>query len=449
MRPAPLAALAAVLLAPAVHAQDGNLDSTFGAGGQVVYSVGMSPSTVRGVAVTEAGIFLTGELEYYAGNFDFLVHRLGPTGTYLANSGPLAFDLVASGSDFPYSLAAAPGGKLVVAGTAVDPSGAHEIGVARLDQATLGLDPGFNGSGKVVLAFGGLDFNNPRLAVLGDGSVLVGVTFGSTISTDTDFGVFKLLPDGSPDLAFGAFGFASVAFDLGGGHADVLGGLAVQPDGKIVLAGSAEWTAPDLDFALARLDATGNPDTAFGPYGTGKTFVPFDLDAAATDQALAVALAADGRIAAVGTASNGVVVGAVAMLTPAGELDSAFDGDGRQFVQWLGGGTAVNRPQAAAFESDGSLFVGGDAYWNYGGDGLLGIARLLPSGAFDPTFFGGGFYSWNLDPGWETVEAAALDGGRPVLVGTRNGAWATVRLTNALIFRDGFESGSTHAWSAF
>ena len=77
------------------------------------------------------------------------------------------------------------------------------------------------------------------------------------------------------------------------------------------------------------------------------------------------------------------------------------------------------------------------------------MARLLANGALDPTFCCGGFYLFDLDPGWETVEAATLDGGRPVLAGTRNGTWATIRLTNALIFRDGFESGSTHAWSAF
>ena len=153
------------------------------------------------MVVTEAGIYLAGEIEASAGNLDFVVGRLAPDGTLLGGSGAIGFDLVANGSDIPYALAAAPGGKLVVAGTVVTPSATHEIGVARLDQATLGLDPTFNGTGKVVLGFGGLDFNDPRLAVLADGSILVGVTFGSLISTDTDLGVFKLLPDGSPDPA--------------------------------------------------------------------------------------------------------------------------------------------------------------------------------------------------------------------------------------------------------
>ena len=81
-----------------------------------------------------------------------------------------------------------------------------------------------------------------------------------------------------------------------------------------------------------------------------------------------------------------------------------------------------------------------------GSQGNLGVTRLAPDGSYDCTFYGC-FHMYGLDAGWEYSHATALDGGRPLLVGTRAGNWAVVRLTNALVFRDGFGNGSTSAWS--
>ena len=438
-------ALMMLAAAPALAA-DGELDPAFGANGQVVFGVGLGPAHARDAVPVENGMVVVGDYESGPGNFDFFAVRLDAGGGVAASSPGIPFDLVAGGDDLAVAVARAPGGKVVIAGTVEAAPGVSGLGVVRLDAATLALDGTFGTGGVKLLGLPNRTHYTPDVAVLADGSILVGFTFGDPNLTNHDFGVFKLLPDGMRDSSFGSSGFASVAFDLGGGQADTFRALAVQPDGRIVLAGMAQWGPTDLDFAVARLLADGSPDTTFGPFGTGKNFVAFDLDGNATDFAAAVSIALDGRIALAGYASAAPVpLGAVAMLYPTGNLDVSFDGDGRRIVQWIGG-AGVNELTGAAFESDGSLFLSGNAVAQWGSQGNLGVARVLPSGAYDCSFYGC-FHMYDLDPGWETSHAAALDGGRPLLVGTREGDWAIVRLTNALILRDGFESADLRAWA--
>jgi len=446
-----VAALVAGLPAPA-GAVDGDLDSTFGTNGVTLQQIGLDTSVANDVAVLGDRIYATGITIGFS-DADFWVGRFSAGGTYLGGTG-VVFDQVQNGIDIGWSLAAAPGDKIVVAGTVAVSGPTSYIGVARLT-SNLDLDSSFNGTGKVVLGFGGLEFTTPQVAVAGDGSVFVGVTFGSGSGTDRDFGLFKLDSSGAPDGTFGSFGFSSVAFDFGGGLRDLLSGIALQPDGKIVLAGSAEWSDPDYDFALARLLGNGSPDTGFGGYGTGRTFVGWDLVSPMTDQARTVALAPDGRIAVVGLASaSPIPVGAVAMFAPSGNLLYAFNSGGKQTVQWIGCGGGDCSPfrnelTGAAFLGDGSLFVSGLAVVQQYVNGDLGVARLLPNGSFDAGFKGGGYYLYNnLSSGWDEAVATTLFGGRPVVTGQRDGVWELVRLQENLIFRDGFEVGSTGQWSS-
>src|SRR5262249_5645632 len=66
-----------------------------------------------------------------------------------------------------------------------------------------------------------------------------------------------LLSPGGMDLGFGSAGKTTVAFDIGGGFDDEAHAVALQPDGKIVLAGSAQVTNTNYDFAVVRLTANG------------------------------------------------------------------------------------------------------------------------------------------------------------------------------------------------
>src|SRR5262249_53355575 len=126
-------------------------------------------------------------------------------------------------------------------------------------------DPSFGDGGVVTTAVGSNDSAN-AVAVQADGKIVVA---GTTTATTADFLVARYNADGTPDTSFVA-GVGYVAIDFG--SADGAVGVAVQPDGKIVVAGT---TSPSVRlFALAPLDAGGALDTTFGVGGKATTAMP-------------------------------------------------------------------------------------------------------------------------------------------------------------------------------
>src|SRR5690606_2795814 len=91
----------------------------------------------------------------------------------------------------------------------------------------------------------------------------------------SDFYVARFTADGELDTSFSFDGRTTVDFD---GGDDICTGLAVQPDGKIVIVGtSAPHLGSNGDFAIARLNSDGTLDTAGFGNGSGKSVVAFDL----------------------------------------------------------------------------------------------------------------------------------------------------------------------------
>ena len=93
-------------------------------------------------------------------------------------------------------------------------------------------------------------------------------------------------------------------------------GVALQPDGKIVVAGTS-----NNDFLVARFNPDGSLDTSFDGDGI-KT-----IEVGGTEHASAVAIQSDGKIVVVGSTSVNTSV-AVVRLTTTGALDTSFDTDG-------------------------------------------------------------------------------------------------------------------------
>jgi uncharacterized delta-60 repeat protein len=116
----------------------------------------------------------------------------------------------------------------------------------------------------------------------------VGNAMGSELMTVT-----RLMSSGSPDTTFDSDGTATIDF---GSLADLAGDAVLQPDGKIVVAGSTQATG---EIAVARLNPDGSPDTTFG--GDGKATVGFSTAAFGN----AVALQANGRIVVAGQRTGG------------------------------------------------------------------------------------------------------------------------------------------------
>ncbi|MEU8776941.1 calcium-binding protein [Streptomyces sp. NPDC048606] len=180
-------------------------------------------------------------------------------------------------------LALQPDGKIVAVGYVGNT--AFDIGVARyLPDGT--LDTGFSGDGTVTANFGGTEFGN-AVAVQPDGRILAAGSGGAGLA------LLRYNADGGPDASFGTGGRTTVNFPGDGGTANA---MALQPNGKIVLAGRADDPngSEANDFGLARFHANGTLDTGFG--GDGFVITGFgDFD-----EARGVLVQPDGKIVAAG-----------------------------------------------------------------------------------------------------------------------------------------------------
>jgi uncharacterized delta-60 repeat protein len=295
--------------------------------------------------------------------------------------------------------------RIVVGGNSqLSPGGYSNFAVARL-LPTGQLDGSFGNGGKTVTQEVG-DGNVCALAMQDDQKIIAGGT-----STDGGYSRFTLaryLADGALDSSFGDDGLVFTAVGLYGG---ILRGLCIQPDGRIIAAGSALYE--ENRIVLARYTEGGVLDPSFGAGGTVVTNVVLN------DEAQAITLQADGRILVSGACSNGGQGGIfVARFFTDGSPDDSFGGGG--FVT-----TNINSVASAhaiAFQADGRITVTGNTFSN--GNGDVCLVRFLPNGAFDTAFGSGGvvttsFLTWTtgddtghgilVQPDGSIVVAATVD----------------------------------------
>jgi uncharacterized delta-60 repeat protein len=353
------------------------------------------------------------------------------------------------------SLAAAPGGKTVVAGVGDDADGYanDNLVLGRLTAAGK-PDPAFGGGDGVLLLPG---YYDPDAAVQPDGKILVAarqVVPGGP-SEENGFGdvvLFRFKPDGTPDASFGGGdGRVSLPFESSASHNPValapggkivvggfrhnVGGfyaarftaagavdtsfgtggfggvntgrgvdLTVQPDGKVVMVGdSPGLQGVGTNAAVARLNANGTPDLSFGPGGDATVRVEFSTD----DYAGSVALRPNGNIVVGATYTENFAL--PFELRPDGSFEQAFQiEEGYQNV-------TVSGVHVAA---DGKVYATYDTSQGYT---PARVARYTTDGKLDKTFAGGA----GVKNGRGAVSALAADG-KLVVGGGRSTAGGTV-----------------------
>ena len=277
-------------------------------------------------------------------------------------------------SDHGQAVAIQADGKIVVAGG----SGAN-FALARYS-ADGSLDTAFSGDGKVTTE-PGASFYARSVAIQADGKIAVAGGSG------TDLALARYRADGSLDTAFSG---GTVTTDLGG--SDYAQSLAIQADGRIVVAGSS-----GADFALARYRADGSLDTSFS--GDGKV----TTDLGGSDQAQTVAIAGGGQIVVAGGSDGDKF--ALARYRADGSLDTSLSGDGTVTTP-LGGHTA----DAAAIRFDGSIVVAGARHVVPTGEyelpqDDLALARYTADGALDTSFGTGGRQTTDFGFGYAANDA--------------------------------------------
>jgi uncharacterized delta-60 repeat protein len=165
-----------------------------------------------------------------------------------------------------------------------------------------------------------------------------------------DFALVRYHDDGGLDRSFGERG---VALAYVNESSDVTG-VALQPDGKIVVPGNSVQPLTGHDFAIVRFNANGSLDNQFGNGGKVRT----DLDR--EDFAAGVALQPDGKILVVGNSgAPGPRDFALVRYNTDGSLDSRFGNGGKVLTDLGSKGTSDDCAATVAIQRDGKIVVGG------------------------------------------------------------------------------------------
>ena len=239
------------------------------------------------------------------------------------------------------------------------------------------------------------------VAVQTDGkTVVAGTLRRADFSGQSDFAVARFNFDGSIDTTFGDPRFPGVAFaHLGKRHsADFANAVAIQSDGKILVAGSAEMSRKvhfdGDDFAVARFGPNGKLDPSFD--GDGMRTIHFHDDSRVND----IALQSDGKIILAGVDGNfAFTTGnnddfAVARLNPDGKLDGTFNGGGKKTIdfddQETVHGVAIDYSGTKPSNPNyGKIVLVGETQ-GHESDPAFAIARVNTDGTLDKTFRGDG-----------------------------------------------------------
>jgi uncharacterized delta-60 repeat protein len=261
------------------------------------------------------------------------------------------------------------------------------------------LDTSFGSGGKKTVSFGGTDA--ARVVLVQPNGRVVAAGGGAPASS---FCVVRLrAANGTLDPTFGSGGKRVVDF---GGDDESVHGAALQPDGKIVLAGDSR-----LQVAVARLKANGALDTTFD--GDGRKI----LNWGALGRATAVVVAPNGKILLGGFSGPEGGNIQVARLKPNGALDATFATGGIATIDF--GGDDFG--EAMARQADGRILVAGRST----AAGAV-VARLRATGALDPDFGGDGRVTL---PGGGSASAVLVQPDRRIIVAGNASGSAAMTVT--------------------
>ncbi len=301
---------------------DGSPDVSFGDDGNVTYEFG-GIEVVYAAAVQADGKIIIGGT---SANFfneplelieDFFLLRLLPDGRVdvsFGEGGMVRTNFEAySNEDFLKTLTIQEDGKIIAAGKTAEIGGGtkYKFALARYNRDG-SLDEGFGNKGKVVTDFGASSEEINDIALQEDGRIVVAGSVNRSLSLNTNMGLARYSTDGSLDNEFGTEGKVVVNFDgRSRGHS-----LLIQQDGKIIISGSAYVIPGNSDFALARCLSNGILDTEFGT--EGKTTTDFDL----YDNSYSSELQKDGKILLSGNAEDGGFPSFVLARYNSGDVDN-------------------------------------------------------------------------------------------------------------------------------
>jgi uncharacterized delta-60 repeat protein len=428
-----VAAAAALVAASQAIAAPGDLDTTFANGGKLAFTIAQA-ATADAVAIQpDDKIVLAGVAKISGTDSDIAVTRLNSDGSFdtgFGNGGSRTVNVSTTGGqsfDFPLGVALQPDGKIVVGGASVE-AGALATGkglkmtLVRLDSQG-NLDPSFgDGSHGPGIAQPGPGFV-ADLAVQADGKVVfAGANDDSALGGEdsSDFVIGRLGSDGKGDPTFGP----PVTVDFK--NDDHAAGLALQPDGRILAAGTSNINNKDSDVAVVRVTPGSGVDPTFGKFVYG--YAPFS-----TDSGSDLVLQPDGAVD-VSSQADDQHDFVLARFSSAGNPIRWADGTQVTFADFPGDGQA----NAIALQQNGKMVLAGF------GAGSVALARFQPGGALDDTFGTGGERTVDFPAGASDGRDVAIDSaGRIVVVGAAAQFAVVARLQGDAVSAGGGPGGGS------
>ncbi|HYV92926.1 MAG TPA: T9SS type A sorting domain-containing protein [Chitinophagales bacterium] len=274
---------------------DGALDATFGnngivttggigSGGGIAFSVAIQPNS----KIVAAGVANNGF------NVDFALVRYNTNGALdssFGTNGKVTTDFGLS-DDWAFAVTVQPDGKIIEAGYSSNLM-MYQTYFSLIRYNTDGtLDSTFGTYGKVLTTIGSSDDEEAySVAIQSDGKIVeAGYCWnGTTI----DFGLVRYTTEGVPDSSFGINGKVITAIGSGDDRAS---SVAIQLDDKIVASGYSISNTLDADFALVRYNKDGTLDNSFG--SGGKVTSDFD---SSQDWGTHMTIQPDGKIVMAGS----------------------------------------------------------------------------------------------------------------------------------------------------
>jgi uncharacterized delta-60 repeat protein len=274
---------------------NGSLDTTFAGTGKVITPMSSGNDKGFSLSIQSDWSVVLGGTAFNGTNNDFALVRYTANGTLDNTFGTNGKVLtpMGIGNDKISSLIIQSDGKILVAGMAMNGSQSH-YALARYNSDGT-LDTGFGTSGKVLTAVGTADDDWAySLAITPDEKIVVGGYAGN--GTTDQFSIVRYLKNGNLDNTFGASGRVLTA--VGDSDASIYG-IIVQPDGKIVGAGSY-FNGSHISSAIARYNVNGTADSSFGFNGQATTPL-----SSGENQSYSAVMQPDGKIITAGYSSNG------------------------------------------------------------------------------------------------------------------------------------------------
>lgn len=384
----------------------GTIDSSFAVNGVLQRNVN-GWDVITSVAVqTDGKIVSAGytEKDYQS---SFLVMRILPDGSPDPDFGTngVAMAKISEFSNEANAVAIQSDGKIVIGGVTRPQENTNEDFALVRFMPDGTLDNSFHQDGKVTLHVGSVD-EIQSIAVLPDGKILAA---GNVRTNKTKFALARFLPDGTLDTGFGLNnGYTTTAL---GSSYDVCASMAVQSDGKIILAGSTVISGwPDI--GLVRYNSNGTPDNSFGTNGIVSTaFSP------TADIGLKVILQPDDKILVAGYSNNFQMEAELSLYRylPNGTLDAGFNGTGKLRSKI---GEIYSTANTVTVLPNGKILAAGYAQFDSTGMDFA-MKQFNTNGSVDNTFGANGIVTVDLNGQPDGVsDILFLEDGKILAAGT-------------------------------